>query len=419
MPFRQVRACFGVMFTVLTLLAASSVSAAEGEHDLVDRLSNRIDASLCDAGDGESLRAQSVAATSGQRSSVVAAIFLDCDAEERCRLKLDVRQPGAGPRLFLVDAGAVFRGPGDADFVPVPNQRFVLEHQQNTLEIDALPLRSGRPKPPKNSPLKVAASNSAGLLTVLRTVQRIETEDAQRLRRYVKEAGGAFTVDTFVDNEDVRAARWMLWTKGHDGQPQARLPLEVVRFALYAVTSEYTINEVADWFRTFRQMDMNPAIAAAGDAARRVEFVLERAGLNYRIFSPNHADYHFNRGVTAYQNSDLDGATKAFTAAIAKNPNLVPAHYNLGITLYRKGKYADAESALQIATGLDDAGAEVFYNRGAVLFRQGDKPSAARMFRRAIELNARDPEAGVWLSKADPEGKTAVKTKMPTKKKLR
>ena len=202
-------------------------------------------------------------------------------------------------------------------------------------------------------------------------------------------------------------------------QPQARLPLEVVRFALYAVTSEYTINEVADWFRTFRQMDMNPAIAAAGDAARRVEFVLERAGLNYRIFSPNHADYHFNRGVTAYQNSDLDGATKAFTAAIAKNPNLVPAHYNLGITLYRKGKYADAESALQIATGLDDAGAEVFYNRGAVLFRQGDKPSAARMFRRAIELNARDPEAGVWLSRADPEGKTAVKTKMPPKKKLR
>jgi hypothetical protein len=40
---------------------------------------------------------------------------------------------------------------------------------------------------------------------------------------------------------------------------------------------------------------------------------------------------------------------------------------------------------------------------------------AARMFREALSRNARDPEAGDWLAKADPQNKTAPRATPPKK----
>jgi tetratricopeptide (TPR) repeat protein len=384
---------------------AQAGTGADGVNTFVDRLSGRIATSLAAPAEGEAFRALD-APGEGDRLTVNGVVLARCDERQRCTLKIDVAQPGSGPRLLLVDAGAVFRGPGGADLVAVPNQRFVVEKSQATLDVEALPIWPKRPLPPENTALKAAASNDPGLIAVLRSVQRIESEDVARLRRYVKDTGGTLSVETFLDNEDVRAARWMTWYRDAAGQIQGRYPRDAIQFAIYAVTSGYTINEVADWYRSIEKLDMNPAIAAAGEAARKVETVLERAGLNYRVFSPNHADYHLNRGVRAFRNGDLDAAEKAFKMAIDKQNTLVAAHYNLGITLYRKGKYEDAEAAFQVAIGLPDAPAEAFYNRGAALFRNGDKLGAARMFRRALDLNPRDPEAGPWLEKADPENKT-------------
>lgn len=418
--FRRLRRATATLLGAASLVLTAGAGAAHagdatgGVNAFVDRFSARIDPALAAPVEGDAFRALE-APGEGDRVTIDALVLTGCDAEQLCKVRVGVKQAGKGPRLLLVDAGAVLRGPGGADFVPVPNQRFIVDQSQMSLELEALPIWPKAPAPPQNTPLKAVGSNDPGLIAVLRSVQRIEAEDMGRLRRYVKESNGTLGVDTFIDNEDVRAARWMSWYKDAAGQVQGRYPRDAIRFALFAVSSGYTINDMADWFRSFKQLDMNPAIAAAGEMTRKVEMLLERGGLNYRVFSPNHADYHLNRGIKTFRTGDLEGAEKAFKVAIEKQGSLIAAHLALGITLYRAGKYADAEAALQIATGLPDAPPEVFYNRGATLFRLGDKLGAARMFRKVLELNPRDPDAGDWLAKADPENKTAPKAAPPAK----
>jgi tetratricopeptide (TPR) repeat protein len=198
----------------------------------------------------------------------------------------------------------------------------------------------------------------------------------------------------------------MTWSRDAAGQVRGRMPRDAVRFAVLAVTAGYTIQETADWLRLHRQMDMNPGIAAAWDVSKPTEYILERAGLNHRVFSPNHALFQFNQGVVAFRKSDLEGAEKFFRKAMDLDPQFVPARHNLGVTLYRAGKYDEASEAFLMATGMAKAGPDDFYNRGATLFRLGDKLGAARAFRRVLELNPRDPDAGSWIEKADPEGRT-------------
>jgi len=397
----------------LCVAAQPSPSAAEaGINALVDRLSERIGPALAGTPSRDDERPPR-APEPGDRATIVSARLTGCDAREACRVDAQVELSGAGPRLLLVDAGAIFKA-GDDAWVAVPNQRFVVSSASERLMLAVLPLRPGTATPAGPTPLSVVLSNDAGVLAVLRTVQRIETEDMQRLRRYVRERDGEVGVDTFVNNEDVRLARAMNWSKDSTGV-QGRLPLEAVRFALYAVTANHTLSNAADWYRNFDKLEMNPAIALAGEKAHLIELVLERGGLNFRVYGPSWADHHFNRGVRAYREGDLEGAEKAFRTATTKQPDLLRGHYNLGVTLYRKGKYTEADEAFQVGTGIEGADAAMFYNRGATLWRTADRLGAARMFREALIRNARDPEAGDWLAKADPENKTAPRA-TPSKK---
>lgn len=324
--------------------------------------------------------------------------------------------PVGGARLLLVDGGAVFFGPGGGAFVPVPNQRAVVTPPGASVEFEVLPLFPAPPRPAAGTALTAGLTADPALLAVLRTVQRIEAEDVERLRRYVKPAGDGFAVETIVRNEDTRVAEWMVWRPDARGRPVGTLPRDAVRFAIFAVTAGYTIQDVADWLRTHRSLDTEPAIAAAREQVRQAEFVLERAALGFRTLGPRHAEFNFNRGVAAFEASDLARAEGLFRTAIELQATLWPAHYNLGVTLYRAGRYADASNAFLIASGIEGATAAVFFNRGATLFRMGDLAGAARQFRKALDLDGADEAAKAWLAKADPEGKTAPPPPAPEKK---
>lgn len=401
----------------LLLLAMPAAAQPGGPRDLVDRLSTRLDARLAVRPDDDTLRTLDAAQPDGDRATVTAAV-MGAPTAETDLIALTVEMPGPGPRLLLVDAGAVFLAPNGDGYVLVPNQQAILEQPTTTLTFQALPLRPDREPPPLGTSLNAAWSNDPGLIAVLRIVQHIEAEDSKRLSRYVREkAPDTFEVDTFLDNRDVKLARWMRWSKNPFGRLEARVPRDGLRFAIFAVTAGYTIQGTADWLRLHRAMDMQPAIDQAWAIAKQTEYLLERAGLNFGVFSPAHAPFHFNQGVAAYQRNDLEAAAKSFQEAKRLSPRLADAQYNLGVVRYRQGDYAGANEELKVAGGIDGAGADVFFNRGAVLYRLGEKLNAARQFRTVLKLNPKDPDAERWLQMADPEGKT--KPKPPPKKERR
>lgn len=394
----------------------ASAAVAGSNNHLVDRLSERFDAAVLGEPDGKRFRAAEAATDADTRSVVTGASLVEAPAGGLVTVSLSISRPGDGARLLLADAGVVLRG-GGAAFVPVPNQRAVLDVPQNTVKFEALPLDPDQPVPPAGTALTAVLTNEAGVLAVLRTVQGLEALDGPRLRRYLRPEGAGFVVDTRVKNRDVDLANWMVWSADPTGAAQARFPRDDIRFALHAVTAGYTIQQVADWLRLARGLALEPAMAAAWEHAHRTEFLLERAGLNHRVFSPNHADFHFNRGVDAYLLGDLPTAEKAFEKAEETLAGDIQARFAKGVVQYRAGRFDEAGATFLVATGLPGAGADVFYNRGAVAFRQGDKLNAARNFRRALELEPQHPEATVWLHKADPEGRTAPPPEPPKSKK--
>lgn len=394
-------------------------NAADGRNPIVDRLSVRLDRSLVGGEAPEGYRAP--VPERGRRGALtVVGVEMATphpDLPETPRVTLNVQVPPDGPRMLLVDAGATFFSRRGEAFVPVPNQRAVVWPPESAVTLDVLPLDPNQRPLPAGLGMRAALTTDPAMLGVLRAVQRIEARDAQRLTRYLEQSGDSWTVKTFVRNEDTRVAGWMNWTTGPDGKPVGRLPRDAVRFAVYAVTPGYRIHDVADYLRLKRKMDLEPAITAARAIAQQAEFVIERGGLDYRVFGPQNAEYHYNQGHAAFEKGDLERAEALFRKAISMRTGMVEAHFNLGVTLYRMGQYRAAADALLIASGFPGAPADVWYNRGAALYREGDLLGAARQFRKVLERMPEHADAKTWLEKADPEGKTAPPP--PEKKKKR
>lgn len=400
------------VFWALALLLAAPALA---QNAYVDRVSQRIAADLGVEDDNPKLRPIIPAADTTDKITIVGA-KMAAPKDGLARIELSVTLDGAGPRLLLVDAGAIWRGPEGADYVLVPNQKFVVEQPQATLVAEALAVWPKKAATPPGTPLRAIWSNDAGLIAVLRTAQRLEAQDARGMRRYLKERDGAWTVETFIDNPEVRLARRMTWGRSVLDELEGRLSRDDIQLAIFAVTADYRLAQAADWMMTTKNLGSKEGIDAAWAAATGVEYLLERASLNHRVFSPRHAEHHFNAGVQAYARNDLRAAAKHFEKALEKRPEFVDAKYNLGVVLYRMGKVKEARGEFAIAAGMPGATAAVHYNKGATLYRLGETLPAARAFRAALAVNPKLIVAEDWLAKADPEGKTKPK---PKKKKRR
>ena len=401
----------------LGLLLIGAPALAQ-DNAYVDRISQRIAAELGVEDDDPMLRPIVPAADHPQQVTIVGA-KMAAPADGVAQITLDVTLPGEGPRLLLIDAGAIWRGPKGADFVLVPNQKFIIDKPRMTVTAQAL---SVHPRPPvvaPGTPLKAIWTNNPGLIAVLRTVQRIEAQDTESLSRYLKEVDGKWVVDTFIDNQDVRLAKRMGWARNVLDELEGRVPRDEIQLAILAVTSDYRLPQAADWMMLNRSLDNKAGVEAAWAAATGVEMLLERAGLDHRVFSPRHATYHFNTGVAAYERNDLRAAKASFEKALSMRPEFLDAKYNLGVVLYRLGKYADARGEFSIASGMKGADAQVHYNKGATLYRLDDKLSAARAFRAALLINPKLAVAETWLAKADPEGKTKPKPEKKQKRRRR
>lgn len=399
-------------------LALSAAPALAQDNAYVDRVSQRIAGALGVEDDSPTLRPIVPASDHPQRMTIVGARMAG-PANGVRQITLDVTLPGEGPRLLLVDAGAIWRGPKGADFVLVPNQKFIIDKPKMSVTAEALAVNP-RPAPvAPGTPLSAIWSNDPGLIAVLRTVQTIEAEEAKSLTRYLKEKDGVWAVDTFLDNQDVRLAKRLTWSKNVLDVLEGRIDRAEIQLAIFAVTADYQLAQAADWMMLNRSLDSKAGVDAAWAATPGVEYLLERATLNHRVFSPRHATYYFNIGVKAYERNDLPAARKSFEKALTMRPEFLDAKYNLGVVLYRMGKYNDARGEFSIASGMDGADAQVHYNKGATLYRLDEKLGAARAFRAALAVNPKLEVAERWLEKADPEGKTKPKKKKKKKRRRR
>ncbi|MFN3200213.1 MAG: tetratricopeptide repeat protein [Bradymonadia bacterium] len=333
--------------------------------------------------------------------------------------KVQIDRPGTEAKVLYVDPGLALLGPKGAVFVPVPHQRSLLILPSQVTNIELLPLYPDRPLPPEGAPLQAARVMDQGVMALLSLVVRIEGDDIKQLKRYVSEQGGVPEVDTIVDNRDVELARWMRWDRSPTGELRGRLSRDAIRFALHALTAGITIQEMCDWLRVNRKLDLNPGAEQAWRVSRPVEYLLERSGMNYRVFSPRYADFHYNQGIKAFLAKDLPDAEKHFKAAVGLKSDFADAQYNLGVVYYRQGDFKRSQAAFLVASGMSAPTADVFYNRGAALFRLGDKLAAARAFREALKLSPNHALASDWLKKADPEGKTAPKKPKRRKRRRR
>src|SRR4030067_141463 len=100
------------------------------------------------------------------------------------------------------------------------------------------------------------------------------------------------------------------------------------------------------------------------------------------------------RGNQLIGRGDLEGARKAFEAAVATDPDYAPAWNNLGVVVDRGGRPLDALPHFNHAIKLSPSFVDAWCNKGVALLHL-DRPSRAEeCFQAALQV---DPGSGVAL----------------------
>lgn len=142
---------------------------------------------------------------------------------------------------------------------------------------------------------------------------------------------------------------------------------------------------------------------------------------------PSHPEAHYHRGLSLIPLGRLDEAEKEFTTAGELDPNLAESYNMLGTLMLKRGRAAEAVPVLQRALAirpnltaaqfalgtaygvqeksleaiaafeatlkLDPKHAGAMNNLGLMAFTRGDREAAKQWFRKALEVDAANPEA--------------------------
>jgi tetratricopeptide (TPR) repeat protein len=105
------------------------------------------------------------------------------------------------------------------------------------------------------------------------------------------------------------------------------------------------------------------------------------------------ATVHYEAGVTAFEEWELEEAIRELSQAIETDPGFAGAYYQRGASYYRNGQHAEAEADLTQAIALQPDLAEAYFVRGLLYLDQARGQEALEDLSTAIELQPDQAEA--------------------------
>ena len=111
----------------------------------------------------------------------------------------------------------------------------------------------------------------------------------------------------------------------------------------------------------------------------------------------NNSTYWFYKGITLYDENNLDESLQAYYKAIQLNPQNEEAWNGLGMDLAALERYEEALQAFDRATKLNSSYAEGWYNMGVIFDIQGKYFLGIQAYDEATRINPNYQKA--WLAK--------------------
>jgi Flp pilus assembly protein TadD len=107
--------------------------------------------------------------------------------------------------------------------------------------------------------------------------------------------------------------------------------------------------------------------------------------------------YHFNSGVTFYNQKDFSKAIQAYQKVIELDPTYVEAYNNLGIIYQMVGDVDRALGAYQKSTEINPRYEKGYNNLGILLLLSGRYEEASEAFQKALAINSNNIESHIHL----------------------